>query len=91
MADLKIADAGIFEQWLEEERVYLEGLHKEPIAEPLEMEYYQKLVNLRASKQVIFCCPFVTVTNVILGRIWRLPVPHGSSQPLKVYQAGRET
>jgi hypothetical protein len=50
MTDLGIADAGVFEKWLDEERVYLEGLQKEPITETLEMEYYQKLVNLHASE-----------------------------------------
>jgi len=50
MTDLRITDAKVFDEWREEERVYLEGLQKEPITETLEMEYYQKLVNLRASK-----------------------------------------
>ncbi|KIM83423.1 hypothetical protein PILCRDRAFT_88210 [Piloderma croceum F 1598] len=49
MTDLSIADANVFKEWREEERVYLEGLQKEPITETLEMEYYQKLVNLHAS------------------------------------------
>jgi len=40
----------VFEEWREEERVYLEGLQKEPITETLEMEYYQKLVNLHVSE-----------------------------------------
>lgn len=50
MTDLKISDTRVFEEWREEEKVYLEGLQKEPIIETLEMEYYQKLVNLRASE-----------------------------------------
>ena len=50
MTDLGITDAGVFEKWLDEERVYLEGLQKEPVTETLEMEYYQKLVNLHASE-----------------------------------------
>lgn len=50
MSDLHITDANVFEEWREEERVYLEGLQKEPITETLEMEYHQKLVNFRASK-----------------------------------------
>jgi hypothetical protein len=50
MVDLNISDAHVFEQWREEEKVYLEGLQKEPIVETLEMEYYQKLINLHASK-----------------------------------------
>jgi hypothetical protein len=50
MIDLKISDTSVFEDWREEERVYLEGLLKEPITETLEMEYFQKLVNLRVSE-----------------------------------------
>jgi len=50
MTDLRITDAKVFDEWQEEERVYLEGLQKEPITETLKMEYYQKLVNLHASE-----------------------------------------
>lgn len=50
MAGLGIDDEVVFEEWLEEEREYLRGLSKEPPAETLEMEYYQKLVNLAASQ-----------------------------------------
>lgn len=50
MADLQISDPAVFEQWREEERVYLQGLSQEPLQETLEMEYYQKLVNLSASR-----------------------------------------
>lgn len=40
----------VFKHWLEEEQEYLKGLSKEPIRETLEMEYYQKLVNLKESE-----------------------------------------
>jgi hypothetical protein len=50
MADLRITDAKVFDEWQDEERVYLEGLQKETITETLEMEYYQKLVNLHVSE-----------------------------------------
>ncbi|KAF9441502.1 hypothetical protein P691DRAFT_766210 [Macrolepiota fuliginosa MF-IS2] len=40
----------IFEQWLEEERSYLQGLSTEPIWEMLEMEYLQKLTDWKASQ-----------------------------------------
>lgn len=49
MVDLSISDSNVFESWREEERIYLEGLSQEPIIETLEMEYYQKLVNMHAS------------------------------------------
>jgi hypothetical protein len=39
---------------LAEEKAYLEGLSREPLQESLTMEYWQKLVNLAASKYVIF-------------------------------------
>jgi hypothetical protein len=46
MNDLNITHVGNFEEWLAEEREYLRALSKEPLQETLEMEYYQKLVNL---------------------------------------------
>ncbi|KAF6742544.1 hypothetical protein DFP72DRAFT_830402 [Ephemerocybe angulata] len=36
----------IFHQWLAEEHEYLTNLSKEPLEETLQMDYYQKLVNL---------------------------------------------
>ena len=50
MADLQISDDSVFETWLVEEREYLQGLCKEPEEETLQMEYWQKLVNLQGSK-----------------------------------------
>ena len=50
MVDHGIADIAVFGEWLAEEREYLQGLTTEPIRETQEMEYYQKLVNLRASE-----------------------------------------
>jgi hypothetical protein len=52
MEDLGIADVGVFDGWLAEEREYLLGLKREPEIETLQMEYYQKLVNLWASEYV---------------------------------------
>lgn len=66
MADLEITDVSVFPQWLEEERAYLKGLSTEPIRETKEMEYYQKLVNLRASELYI-CCSFVSKLTGIKG------------------------
>ena len=57
MADLEVTDMNIFGVWLVEEQQYLKGLMKEPLRETEEMEYYQKLVNLRASKQVPHSSP----------------------------------
>ena len=50
MSDLGIADGSVFEVWLEEERAYLQGLQREPDEETLQMEYWQKLVDLQASE-----------------------------------------
>jgi len=50
MLDMGISDGGVFAGWLDEERAYLQGLKTEPEEETLQMEYYQKLVNFRASK-----------------------------------------
>jgi len=50
MRDLKVADETVFEHWLEEEKVYLQGLTREPEDETLQMDYWQRLVNLTASK-----------------------------------------
>ncbi|KAG2137761.1 hypothetical protein BD769DRAFT_1626713 [Suillus cothurnatus] len=46
MRDLKVADETVFEHWLEEEKVYLQGLTQEPEDETLQMDYWQRLVNL---------------------------------------------
>ncbi|RDB20084.1 hypothetical protein Hypma_012873 [Hypsizygus marmoreus] len=53
MADQHVASVAIFEQWLAEEREYLQGLSKEPLQETLQMEYYQRLVNLDASQKTL--------------------------------------
>jgi hypothetical protein len=50
MFDLGITDRRVLEEWLEEEKVYLKGLQKEPEEETLHMEYWQKLVNLHGSE-----------------------------------------
>lgn len=52
MHDQNIANVGVFDKWLAEERVYLLNLRREPLQETLVMEYWQKLVNLGASEYV---------------------------------------
>jgi vacuolar-type H+-ATPase subunit E/Vma4 len=54
MLDLNITDEKVFADWLEEEKVYLQGLRTEPQEETLQMEYWQKLVNLQGSECVVF-------------------------------------
>ncbi|KAF7358610.1 hypothetical protein MSAN_01199700 [Mycena sanguinolenta] len=46
MVNLGVESRSVFEEWLEKEKGYLESLTKEPAHETLQMEYYQKLVNL---------------------------------------------
>jgi hypothetical protein len=50
MLDMGISSIEVFDEWLIEEREYLQGLRAEPVAETLQMEYYQKLINFHASK-----------------------------------------
>jgi hypothetical protein len=50
MHELGIEDVSIFDAWLAEERAYLTSLSHEPTNETLQMEYWQKLVNLSGSK-----------------------------------------
>ncbi|KAJ7781733.1 hypothetical protein DFH07DRAFT_728833 [Mycena maculata] len=64
MRDLGVESRGVFETWLESEKAYLQTLSKEPLEETMEMEYYQKLVNLRdAQEHVTAVCrvaiPFI--------------------------------
>lgn len=50
MQDQQVADLGVFASWINEERVYLQTLKKEPLEETTVMEYWQKLVNLAHSQ-----------------------------------------
>ncbi|KAG1894669.1 uncharacterized protein F5891DRAFT_1130867 [Suillus fuscotomentosus] len=50
MQDLKVKDESVFECWLEDEKIYLKGLTREHEEETRQMEYWQRLVNLSASK-----------------------------------------
>jgi hypothetical protein len=49
MQDIGVVDTSVFELWLEEEKAYLKGLTREPDEETLQMEYWQRLVNLNAN------------------------------------------
>lgn len=50
MRELSIENEVVFDRWLAEEKVYLLTLSKEPLIETMEMEYYQRLINLRDSQ-----------------------------------------
>lgn len=54
MASMGVATRSVFEDWLEKEKAYLAALMKEPAHETLQMEYYQKLVNLRDHDEYVF-------------------------------------
>ncbi|KII92056.1 hypothetical protein PLICRDRAFT_677552, partial [Plicaturopsis crispa FD-325 SS-3] len=60
MVELNIADPGVFSAWLAEERQYLQSLQKEPAVETLQMEYWQKLVNLQASEACVIAAGIAT-------------------------------
>ena len=49
-----VGQEGIFEQWLVEEKRYLESLAKEPPQETLQMEYCQRLTHLWQCEYVAF-------------------------------------
>ncbi|KAI6007111.1 hypothetical protein EDD15DRAFT_2190723 [Pisolithus albus] len=51
MNDLGIMDVSVFGVWLSEENDYLAARSREPEEETLQMEYWQKLVNLDASRK----------------------------------------
>ncbi|KAH7918250.1 hypothetical protein BV22DRAFT_1024902 [Leucogyrophana mollusca] len=51
MRELNVTDEAVFEMWLADEKKYLMSLRYEPIEETLQMEYWQKLINLDASKK----------------------------------------
>ncbi|KAI5989918.1 hypothetical protein EDD15DRAFT_2170976 [Pisolithus albus] len=51
MDELGITDVSVFSSWLLEEKEYLTARSREPEEETLQMEYWQKLVNLDASRK----------------------------------------
>ncbi|KIK22288.1 hypothetical protein PISMIDRAFT_11754 [Pisolithus microcarpus 441] len=51
MDDLGITDVSVFRRWLSEENEYLTARSCEPEEETLQMEYWQKLVNMDASQK----------------------------------------
>ena len=51
--ELNITDDSVFHEWLAEERAYLLSWKKEPKVETVQMTYWQRLVNLAASRYVI--------------------------------------
>ncbi|KAI6138184.1 hypothetical protein BKA82DRAFT_4333280 [Pisolithus tinctorius] len=51
MRELGVSDPDTFKLWLDEEREYLGSLLREPVEETLQMEYWQRLVNLAGSSK----------------------------------------
>jgi hypothetical protein len=54
MRELGMQSRDEFETWQEKEKAHLRSRSKEPEQETMEMEYFQKLVNLRDTE----CVPF---------------------------------
>lgn len=63
MRDLGVESREVFETWLEKEKAHLRTLSKEPVEETLEMEYYQKLVNMREAE----CVPFPSFAHAVFN------------------------
>lgn len=53
MEDQGIIGTEVFHEWLMKECAYLSLLSKKPMQETLEMEHYQKLVDLCAAKYML--------------------------------------
>ncbi|KAI6012935.1 hypothetical protein PISMIDRAFT_14604 [Pisolithus microcarpus 441] len=50
MKEQNVPNEQVFEKWLVEEKAYLEQLSHEPPEEMLQMEYWEQLIKLTASK-----------------------------------------
>jgi hypothetical protein len=87
MKDLGITDDRVFETWIQEERTYLQGLKKEPVDETLQMEYYQRLINLWASESVFHIDMCFRRLTSLVDQIWPLPPISGQA----VHQASKTT
>jgi hypothetical protein len=79
LKDLGITDDRVFEMRIQEERTYLQGLKKELVDETLQMEYYQRLVNLWASKSVFHIDVCFRRLTSLTDRIWPLPPIYGQA------------
>ncbi|KIK13109.1 hypothetical protein PISMIDRAFT_18228 [Pisolithus microcarpus 441] len=62
----------MFKVWLDEERLYLKSLLHKPPEESLQMEYWQQLVNLAASRQALetILSTWMVVTAQTAAPIW---------------------
>ncbi|KAI6113495.1 hypothetical protein EV401DRAFT_1982963 [Pisolithus croceorrhizus] len=72
MHELGVSDPATFKVWLDEERHYLKSLLHEPPEETLQMEYWQRLVNLAASRQELetILSTWTVATAQDVGPIW---------------------
>ncbi|KAI5990753.1 hypothetical protein EDD15DRAFT_2169952 [Pisolithus albus] len=70
MNDLGITDVSVFGVWLSEENEYLTARSREPEEETLQMEYWQKLVNLDASRDLAWtvATPSSTATSTFVQK-----------------------
>ncbi|KAJ7159361.1 hypothetical protein C8R43DRAFT_1086918 [Mycena crocata] len=65
MASLGVMERSVFETWLKEEREFLLSLSKEPAQETMDMEYYQKLVNLHEYEERLTAILHVEVPAIV--------------------------
>ncbi|KAI6006783.1 hypothetical protein EDD15DRAFT_2383819 [Pisolithus albus] len=70
MNDLGITDVSVFGVWLSEENEYMTARSCEPEEETLQMEYWQKLVNLDASRDLTWtvATPSSTATSTFVQK-----------------------
>jgi hypothetical protein len=76
MRELGVTDKSTFASWLAREKEVLTALKREPAEETLAMEYYQKLVNLKAAEYVLFVPaprrPMLTSDSVRMDNVLRV-------------------
>ncbi|KIK24324.1 hypothetical protein PISMIDRAFT_10312 [Pisolithus microcarpus 441] len=72
MRELGVSDLVTFKVWLDEERLYLKSLLCKPPEESLQMEYWQWLVDLAASRQALetILSTWTVVTAQTAAPIW---------------------
>ena len=66
LEEFGVASEATLEEWLAEEKVYLQSLGHEPLEETLKMEYLHRLVKLSGS-QYAHHCQLVANAYVDLG------------------------
>ncbi|KAF7975808.1 hypothetical protein HWV62_8495 [Athelia sp. TMB] len=87
---------GIFEQWLQEEKTYLQSLSQEPPQETLQMEYYQRLTHLWQCEtlaagvlSVVFYTTDPTAATIVQSLELRLGIQERWTREMSAFQETR--